>query len=78
MAYSNCCDHLKETSWLIFWFSGSLKQVLTELVDLSACTVDLFHNNFQCEVKYMIPFAATNLHRIIMLQLHVQNNFIFF
>ena len=34
-----------------------------------------FHNNIQFEAKDVIPCAARNLHRIIMLQLHGQNNF---
>ena len=36
---------------------------------------DPFHNIVQFEAKDVIPCAARNLHRIIMLQLHVQNNF---
>ena len=42
------------------------------LIDIS---IDPFHINIQFEAKDMIPWAARNLHRIIMLQLHAQNKF---
>ena len=38
-------------------------------------TINPFHNNIQFEAKDVISCTARNLHRIIMLQLHVQNNF---
>ena len=44
-------------------------------LSVNLCTIDPFHNNIQFEAKDVIPCAARNLHRIIMLQLHVQNNF---
>ena len=41
----------------------------------NSISIDPFHNNIQFETKDVIPCAARNLHRTIMLQLHVQNNF---
>ena len=38
-------------------------------------SIDPFHDSIQFEVKDVIPCAVRNLHRIIMLQLHIQNNF---
>ena len=60
-----------------FLKSTKFIDVVTKLPEIHAngLEIDPFHNYIQFEAKDAIPCAARYLHRIIMLQLHVQNSF---
>ena len=49
---------------------------IPNIQELNHFPIDLFRNYIQSEAKDVIPCAARNLHLIIMLQLHVQDNFV--